>query len=137
MDNHLPVYEMLKDAARKWPHNPAVYDEYGTLSFSDLLAESEALKKELLALGMAPGMLAGVKAVNSRNFIIGLFAVLGCGAAVMPVYHQLRKNEIDNIIQEARLHALLDDHSSTPYFDLHDCSIAMKKGALHFYMWGK
>lgn len=107
--NHHLVYHTLKDAAKNWPHSPAIFDEYGTLSFAQLFQETEALKNKLQELGVTEGMGVGVMARNGRNFISGIFAVMGCGATVMPMSHQLKTNEIDEILSEAQLHAVMDD----------------------------
>ena len=89
--NDLLVYNVLRNAAHKWPNLPAVYDEYGMLTFSELYSETEALKQELITLGICKGMGVGVMAKNGRNFISGIFAVIGCGATVMPMSHQLKQ----------------------------------------------
>ena len=68
------VYDALKNAAQKWPTSPAVYDEYGVLTFDQLFSETEILKNKLLELGIASGMGIGVMSRNSRNFIIGIFS---------------------------------------------------------------
>ena len=39
------VYDVLRNAARQWPQRPAVYDEWGTITFDSLYKETEALKK--------------------------------------------------------------------------------------------
>jgi acyl-coenzyme A synthetase/AMP-(fatty) acid ligase len=114
MNNKLLVYEILRDAACKWPQLPAVYDDHGMMTFEELYAETELLRLNLIDLGITKGMGVGVKARNGRNFIIGLFAVVGTGAAVMPMSHQLKKAEIEDILSEAKLHALLDDMSGIP-----------------------
>jgi len=114
MNNRLLVYEILKDAARQWPDKPAVYDDHGMMTFCELYAEAETLRLNLIDLGLTAGMGAGVKARNGRSFIIGIFAVVGCGAAVMPMSHQLKKAEIEDILSEAKLHVLLDDMSGIP-----------------------
>lgn len=111
MNDGLLVYEILKDAAQKWPTRPAVYDEYGMMTFSELYAQTELLRMNLADLGIKPGMGMGVKACNGRNFIIGLFAGVGCGAVVMPMSHQLKKAEIEDILNESQLHVLIDDLS--------------------------
>ena len=108
MNNSL-VYDVLKNAAQKWPSSPAVYDEYGVLTFKQLYEETENLKTKLIQLGVVEGMGIGVMSKNSRNFIIGIFAVIGCGATVMPMSHQLKKAEIDDILIEAKLHGIMDD----------------------------
>ncbi len=105
------VYTILEASAKRWPDAPAVYDEFGTLTFSGLFQEAEKFKNELLARGIRKGMGVGVMARNGRNFISGIFGVLGTGATVMPLSHQLKPAEIDHILQEARLHVILDDHS--------------------------
>jgi long-chain acyl-CoA synthetase len=127
-----PVYDILKEAAIRWPEKPAVYDAYGMLSFGQLFTEAEELRLKLQEIGIKEGMAVGLKACNGRNFIAGLFAVIGCGAAVMPIYHQLKKSEIDSIIQETQLHALLDDKSGLPYFKMSDAEISMKAGIFDF-----
>jgi long-chain acyl-CoA synthetase len=122
---------MLEDAAKQWPQRTAVYDDDGPISFRDLHAEAEKLRLKLLELGIQQGMAVGLRARNGRNFIAGLFAVVGCGAAVMPIYHQIKKVEIDSLLAETKLHAVLDDQSGPPYFEIHDAVIPMEAGSFH------
>lgn len=130
--NQFPVYEILKDAAKQWPQRPAVYDDHGTLNFDELYNEAEELRLYLLKLGIGQGMGVGVRARNGRNFIIGIFAVVGCGAAVMPMAHQLKKNEVDDILEEAKLHAVLDDGSGDKAIENIDAVISMGFGSFNF-----
>ena len=131
MKNQL-VYNLLKSAAQKWPENPAIHDEHGSLSFISLESEVESLKLELIDLGIKPGMGVGVMARNSRNFIISVFAVLGCGAAVMPISHQLKHAEIEEILEKTKLHAVLDDFSGIQPIDEIVKEIPLKIGQMRF-----
>lgn len=124
--NDLLVYNVLKDAARKWPDFPAVYDDYGMLTFNELLTETETLKLQLITLGICKGMGIGVMARNGRNFITAIFAVIGCGATVMPMSHQLKNAEINDVLEEAQLHAILDDRNGVQPIENSDINIAMK-----------
>lgn len=130
--NNQRVYNLLISAAKQWPDNPAIHDEFGTLSFSVLENEVEALKQELLTLGVKSGMGIGVMARNSRNFIVSVFAVLGCGAAVMPVSHQLKKAEINEILEKTKLHAVLDDFSGIQPLENVVQEIQMNQGKMRF-----
>ncbi|MEO6729893.1 MAG: class I adenylate-forming enzyme family protein [Ferruginibacter sp.] len=130
--DQLPVYELLKTAARQWPAKPAVYDDYGTLTFQELYLEAEALRNQLLSLGVKKGMGIGVKARNGRNFITGIFAVIGCGATVMPLSHQLKNVELEDIIKETQLHALLDDLSGGQSLPATNAVIPMKVESFSF-----
>jgi len=132
----LPVYDILKVAARQWPQNPAVHDEYGTLSFQQLFEETEELRHQLLETGVKEGMGIGVMAANGRNFIIGIFAAAGCGATVMPLSPLLRQPEVDDILKEARLHAIIDDRSGIQPLDTIETVIPMKNGSFRFAYTG-
>lgn len=111
MNSYL-AYKVLEDAHVKWPHHPAIHDDLGTMTFAELFAESEALKKELRLRGVGERRAVGVMARNGRNFITSIFAVIGCGATVMPMSHQLKKAEIDQMLKDAQLHFLMDDMTS-------------------------
>lgn len=105
------VYQILTNAAQNWPNKTAIYDSKGSLSFAELQQQSDALRDELISLGIKKGKGLGVLARNSREFIIGLFAGIGTGATVMPLSHQLREAELNEAIQESGLHAIIDDKS--------------------------
>ena len=98
---NLLAYNVLINANQQWPDRSAVYDEYGQLTFSELFQEAEYLKNELLQRGVGKGMAVGVMARNGRNFITAIFAVVGTGATVMPMSHQLKTAEVEQILKEA------------------------------------
>lgn len=130
--NDLFAYNALKNAAQKWPNSPAVYDEYGTLTFEQLFQETETLKEQLIKLGVTKGMGVGVMARNSRNFITGIFSVIGCGATVMPMSHQLKKAEIEDVLKDAKLHAIMDDQHGVPPLDIPGQIIPMNIESFRF-----
>lgn len=132
MMNELPVYEILKEAADKWPGNAAVYDEQGVITFAELYSEAEKLKQELIRLGIKQGMGMGVMAGNGRLFIIGIFAAVGTGATVMPMSPQLKRAEINDILQEAKLHAIIDDRSTIQPLNSIETVIPLQHGSFRF-----
>ncbi len=126
------IFSIIHQAANKWGDKAAIYDEYGTLSFSALEKEVNQLTSKLKSLGVAEGNSIGVMARNSRQFIIGIFAGLGCGAVVMPLSHQMRKSEIEQIISEAELHFLIDDKSGQPPLEKVKEELDMTIGSFRF-----
>jgi long-chain acyl-CoA synthetase len=131
-----PVYEILKAAAQQWPDNTAVYDEHGAMSFLELFTEAEELRKQLTGIGIKEGMGIGVMAANGRHFIIGIFAAVGTGAAVMPMSPQLKKAEIDDILKDTKLHAIIDDRTAHQPLDTVDTVIPIKNGSFRFGFTG-
>jgi long-chain acyl-CoA synthetase len=103
------VYQIITSAASQWPDKVALYDEFGSLTFLDLKNAVEDLKLQLQQLGVKEGMGMGVMGRNSRSFIISVFAGLGCGATIIPISHQIKRGELDQIIKETRLHSIVDD----------------------------
>ena len=134
--SELTVYNILKEAAEKWPGKPAVYDSFGTMTFAELYAESGKLRNKLQELGIKPGMGVGVKAQNGRNFIVGIFGVIGCGAAVMPMSHQLKQAEIEAALHEAQLYAILYDNVGVQPFTTVDALIPLTMDAFRFSYTG-
>ena len=103
------VYDTLVNAAEQGPDSIAVFDQYGSLTYSELLFQTEKLKNHLLNHGVSKGTGVGIITDNSRYFIISLYASIGCGAVAMPISHHQKQNEISNAIEEANLHFILAD----------------------------
>jgi len=126
------LYDILHHSSQKWGNNVAIYDEYGTMSFLDLKTEVAEMVVQLQNLGVSNGEAIGVIAKNSRQFIIGIFAGLGCGAVVMPLSHQMKKSEIEQVIRETGLHYIIDDKSSKPPIENIKSEISLRIGSFRF-----
>jgi acyl-CoA synthetase (AMP-forming)/AMP-acid ligase II len=107
------VFETLAASARQWPERTAIIDAGGALDYQALWREVEALRGQLDRLGIKPGQGVGVRARNGRAFVIGALAALGCGAVIMPVHHQMKPDELAEMLDKAPLCAILDDGSGT------------------------
>lgn len=103
------VFEALAHSARQWPGRIAIIDAAGPLDYQSLWHEVDGLRLQLDALGVRPGQGIGVRARNGRAFVIGALAALGCGAVIMPVHHQLKPDELSEMLTQAPLCAILDD----------------------------
>ncbi|HMV69369.1 MAG TPA: class I adenylate-forming enzyme family protein [Myxococcota bacterium] len=107
----MTVYGLLEQAAATWPDRVALVDDRGALTFRELYAEAESLRESLRAEGLGPRQGLGVLARNGRGFVVAVFAGLGCGAVVMPMFHQLRRSELADQLTQVALHAVLDDRA--------------------------
>lgn len=107
------VFETLAASARQWPGHAAIIDAAGPLDYQSLWREVEALRRQLDHLGVKPGQGIGVRARNGRAFVIGALAALGCGGVIMPIHHQMKPDELADMLARAPLCAILDDGSGT------------------------
>lgn len=110
----MTVFDTLAVSARKWADRTAIIDAAGPMDYRSLWREVEALRMQLGGLGVAPGQGVGIRARNGRAFIIGGLAALGCGAVVMPIHHQIKPDELSDMLAKAPLCAILDDGSAGP-----------------------
>ena len=105
------IPELLYQSARNWPENIAVHDQFGSISYAELGREVKLFAEALRQGGIKAGMGVGVLGKNSRFFIAAVFAVMDCGAVVMPISSQLKEDEVKQIIKTAGLHAIIDDQN--------------------------
>jgi len=107
------VYDTLSHAARQWPARTAIIDATGALDYQSLWREIEALRVQLAQLDVREGQGVGIRARNGRAFVIGALAALGCGAVVMPIHHQMKPDELSDMLVRAPLCVILDDGCGT------------------------
>lgn len=105
------AYQLLAHAAQSWPSRSALIDEYGRMSFRELYLQTEHLKTQLQQMGMGTGMGLAVMGRNGRAFVAAMMAGMGCGAVVVPVSHQLKAQEIIQILRDTGVQAIIDDQS--------------------------
>ncbi len=102
---------LLQHALKHWPEQIAVIDGEQALTYRELYQHTEQLKAQLLGLGVGKGTILGVMGRNSSGFIIAMLASFGCGAVAVPLSHQLKPAEIEHIVENTRIQAILDDTS--------------------------
>src|SRR5579864_1727610 len=103
------VFDTLANSAQQWAARVAIIDAAGAMDYRTLWREVEALRVQLNRLGVAPGQGVGIRARNGRAFVIGGLAALGCGAVVMPIHHQMKPDELSDMLAQAPLCAIIDD----------------------------
>lgn len=101
------VYDILRRSSGKWPRHTAIIDEFGMLDYMTLFQQVEEVRQRLCGKGVAKGMGVGIMGGNSRAFVIGAFAAVGCGAIVMPLSQRLGKMDLDEIREAAPPHAII------------------------------
>ncbi len=106
------VPELLHLSASQFPSQVAVYDEFGTFTYRELSDLVKQITADLKVNGIVAATCVGVMGKNSREFIAMVFAVMECGAVVMPISNQVSQTEFDDIRVTAKLSMLLDDGST-------------------------
>ena len=107
--------QILTCAAERWPDHPAIIDSGQTTTYRQLHGQMQRLQRQLQRAGLDRGQGLGIMARNGSAFVAAMLAGMGCGAAVLPIAQQLQRTELDTLVADTGLHAILDDGSgSTP-----------------------
>ncbi|RLA23451.1 MAG: hypothetical protein DRQ62_06315 [Gammaproteobacteria bacterium] len=126
------TYQLLEFAAKSWPDKPAIIENNGSISYRELYVQTELLKAELLQLGLTKGQGLGIMGRNGSTFVAMMLAGMACGAVVLPISHQLKAAEIDCLIKDTKLHAVLDDQAGVQPVDADLTMISYAQGVLRF-----
>ncbi|OQK16277.1 hypothetical protein AU255_14395 [Methyloprofundus sedimenti] len=128
----VPISQLLEFAALSWPDRPAIIEKDGYMSYGELYAQTELLKAELLHLGLTKGQGLGVMGRNGSAFVAMMLAGMGCGAVVLPISHQLKAAEVNCLIKDTKLHAVIDDQSGVQPVDNELTMISFVRQDLRF-----
>jgi long-chain acyl-CoA synthetase len=98
---------LLEDAARDFPHAPALHFEGRTISYAQLAAQARKFSGALAAMGVGRGTRVGLILPNCPQAVVALFGALRLGATVVqnnPLYterelaHQLADAEVEVLV---------------------------------------
>ena len=79
----MPVQQLLDDAAKRWPDNPAIEFMGRTLSYREFDALVNHAAKGLQQIGVGPGVHVGLYLPNTPHYPIAFFGVLRAGGTVV------------------------------------------------------
>lgn len=105
------LHELIGCSAQQWPEKIAVTDGHGSITYAELAEKVDELSRKLKASGVGPGHGVGIKFRNGREFIIAAFAVFSAGGVLLPIFHQMKGEEVEELVRSTGLHAVIDDEA--------------------------
>ena len=111
---------ILLESAAAWPTRPAIVDQSGTYSYSDISNAAHDIHSHLSLAGVTPGSVVGISVGDARSFLSALFGVLLARCVAIPVALNLSGAERQRLIDESDVAWLI--HAST----LQDTPIELK-----------
>jgi long-chain acyl-CoA synthetase len=79
----MPVQQLLDDAVKRWPYNPAIEFMGRTLSYSEFGDLVNHAAKGFQLLGVGPGVHVGLYLPNTPHYPIAFFGALKAGATIV------------------------------------------------------
>jgi len=103
------LWNRFEAAALRNPIRAAVIDAEGRLSYEALLSQTDALADAFAAQGIGKGSTLGIRVRDGRRFLATAFAAWRCGAAIVPISHQLVGCELEELFAVTPLDAVVED----------------------------
>jgi amino acid adenylation domain-containing protein len=104
---HLADY--LESSAARCPERIAVVDSNGSVTYSELNRQADALAAFLAARGVTHGDRVGVVLPKSIPAVVALFGIMKAGAAYVPVDHTAPAERGQRILTDCQISALIVD----------------------------
>ncbi|MES1162484.1 MAG: AMP-binding protein, partial [Rhizobacter sp.] len=79
----MPVQQLLDDAVKRWPDNPAIEFMGRTLTYREFGELADRAAKGFQDLGVGPGVHVGLYLPNTPHYAIAFFGVLKAGGTVV------------------------------------------------------
>ncbi len=105
----ITVGQALREAAVRYPFRPALthVSHDVSLSYAELLGESEEAMRGLMALGIGKGDRVAVFAPNIPEWIITMAAVMGMGAVLVPVDPGADEETLVHMLDRVKCRAMI------------------------------
>ena len=98
------------DAAQRHSTKTAIFWGDEEHSFESLFTQATQLAAHLqLEMGVQPGDRVGLWLKNCPQFVPALFAVLACGAVVVPINNFLKPEEVRHVLDDAGIDVIITE----------------------------
>jgi long-chain acyl-CoA synthetase len=98
---------LLEDAARDFPHAPALHFEGRTISYAQLHQQARRFSGVLAGLGVGRGTRVGLILPNCPQAVVALFGALRLGATVVQNNPLYTERELDHQLADAEVEVLV------------------------------
>jgi long-chain acyl-CoA synthetase len=99
----IPLHFIGREAARRYPHNLAIYfvQEQRKYTYLELMHYSDKIAAGLADMGVKKGDGVGVYMTNSPEFIFTVYGITQNGAIVVPLNPMLKPGDIEHIVNDS------------------------------------
>ncbi|WP_018416510.1 non-ribosomal peptide synthetase [Teredinibacter turnerae] len=102
------LMDLFEVQVAKAPHNTALRDSSGDLSYAELNAEANRRARALIETGVKPGDVVALFYSRSRDMIASIYAIQKAGAAYLPIDIQLPADRVSYMLRQASCKLLLN-----------------------------
>ncbi len=101
---------VLESAAATAPERVAVASDDAVLTYAELHGRANRLARRLIAQGIGPEDIVGLRLTASVEFVVAMLAVLKAGSAYLPIDPAYPDDRIEFLISDSRPGMVIDRH---------------------------
>ena len=113
----MPLPHLLLRSAKRAPDHEALIFPGTRLTYSQLAERAWQIASSLVAMGVEPGQHVGYLMTNNPDIVATFFGISMTGATIVPINARYRSVELQAIVEDADLVALLTHDSADEYVD--------------------
>jgi natural product biosynthesis luciferase-like monooxygenase protein len=113
-DRAVLVHTLIEAQAVRTPDAIALVHGATSLTYRELDSRAERVARDLVALGVGPDTLVGLKVRRSCDLVIGALAILKAGGAYVPLDPDYPPDRIALMIEDSGLSVLIADSADEP-----------------------
>ncbi|WP_370942352.1 class I adenylate-forming enzyme family protein [Amycolatopsis sp. cg5] len=106
------LYSLFTGQARSRPHQAAVIDDEGSMTYSELHRAVRALAGSLSAAGLGTQDVIGVQVQDGRHAVVAELAVAAAGSVCLPIPPGRGESDLATLLGGARAAAVIVDSAS-------------------------
>ena len=99
--------DLFRETAGKYPDRPAVKDEFGEITYSELDRMSDYIAQKLTENGFGKETVAGILCGRTKEFTIGYLGVMKAGGAYVPLDPEYPQSRIEYMLKDSGAENLL------------------------------
>ena len=109
LNGNINLTGLLEQAARNWPHQPALIEGDSVLTYAALLTEVHVWAERFSAHEITPGQRVGLSFPNGLRYVALTYALWRLQAVVIPVPTECTEAEADEIAHTLQLDAIVSE----------------------------
>lgn len=113
-----PFFYLIDEQAQKNPHKIAIYNQEGSLSYSELKSKSDALASYIISTNLGNENLIGISLKRSPEMLIAILAVLKANKGYVPLDPNFPSDRIEYMISNSKIKTIItEENLKSKYLD--------------------
>ena len=114
-DENIPIIKFFEEQVNKTPNKTAIISNKKALTYKELNEKSNMLATNMINNGVKQEDIIGIMLNRSPEMIIGLIAILKCGATYLPIDPEYPQDRVSYMLENSETKVVLVNNNTKKY----------------------